>query len=212
MINKILKKIKKVIRHDFQNEKTGHDLMHLKRVLSFAKKIQKKEGGDKDVILISALVHDVHRTIPNPTPHQTEHGVTASQSLFKVKEILTSCDIPDDIVMKVLEVVKYHDDFTNKNLNLETRIMQDADRLDAIGKNGLKRTLAYCKYKNIPIFDASYPLDTKSYVPGLNPISTCHYVYRTMIPHKDNLHTQTARNMIKKDIKVLEEFVENNSS
>ena len=95
----------------------------------------------------------------------------------------------------------------NKNFSLETLIIQDADALDAVGEIGLQRTLAYCKTHNIPITSPK-PLDCVEYIPDINPISTCHYIYRTMIPNANNFYTNTAKEIAKEKIKILEDFVE----
>jgi len=206
----LLKKIKSEISKDFENESTGHDIEHLERVLTNAKKIQQKEGGARDVILIAALVHDIHRIMKPPVEHPTAVGVSPAESLGKVDEILKRCKVPEDLIPPILEVVKKHDDRDNEELNQETKIVQDADMLDAIGKQGLKRTLQYCKHKHIPVTNTAYPLDTEEYVPDYNPISTCHYIYRTMIPCKNQMHTQTGKDMSKTQIKILEDFIKDN--
>ena len=99
----------------------------------------------------------------------------------------------------------------NKNFSLETLIIQDADILDAIGEIGLKRTLTYCKTHNIPI-SSSKPLNCQEYIPDINPISTCHYIYRTMIPNVNNLYTKTAKEMAKNKVKILKDFIAKNYS
>ena len=60
-----ISKIKKIIKKKFKGENSGHDYKHLKSVYKYALKIQKYEGGDKYVIAISALVHDIHRIMSN---------------------------------------------------------------------------------------------------------------------------------------------------
>lgn len=65
--------------------------------------------------------------------------------------------------------------------------------LDAVGKRGLERTLKYCNTYKIPLTDFSFKLDCKEYILDINPISICHYVYRTMIPQGNNLNTKTGK-------------------
>ena len=104
--------------------------------------------------------------------------------------------------------MEFHDEKnSDKEFGLEIKIIQDADVLDALGKRGLKRTLTYCKNKGIPVVNKEYSLDCKEYIPDINPISTCHYIYRTMIPNGKRVHTGTARKMINNKIKVLENFI-----
>ena len=125
------------------------------------------------------------------------------------KQLLLECNVDLSKLDQILDVVKNHDNKDNKNFSLETLIIQDADALDAMGEIGLNRTLTYCKTHNIPI-SSNKPLDAKDYVPDFHPISTCHYVYRTMIPNAKNLYTNTAKEIAKDKIKILEDFVKTN--
>lgn len=199
-----ISKIKKIIKKKFKGENSGHDYKHLKRVYKYALKIQKYEGGDKYVIAISALVHDIHRIMSN----KENRFVFPKESLKEVEEILIMSDVNKDKISSILEVVEFHDEKnSDKEFGLEIKIIQDADVLDALGKRGLKRTLTYCKNKGIPVVSKEYSLDCKEYIPDINPISTCHYIYRTMIPNGKRVHTGTARKMINNKIKVLEKFI-----
>ena len=199
-------KIKKIIKKKFKGENSGHDYKHLKRVYKYALKIQKAEGGDKYIISIAALVHDIHRIMSN----KENRFVFPRESLKEVEEILIMSGVDKDKIPMILEVVEFHDEkCSDKEFNLETKIIQDADVLDALGKRGLKRTLTYCKDKGIPVVDKKYDLDSEKYIPDVNPISTCHYIYRTMIPNGKRVHTMAAKKMIKNKIKVLEKFIKN---
>ncbi len=202
-MKKIITKLNKKLIELFKYENTGHDITHLNRVLENATKIQKKEGGDLYVISISALIHDLHRLMSN----KQKHYIFPEDSLELAKQLLLDCHINSEKLDHILEVVKNHDNKKNKNFSLETLIIQDADALDAIGEIGLQRTLTYCKTHNIPV-SSPKPLDCSEYVPDINPISTCHYIYRTMIPNVKNLYTNTAKEMAKDKIKILEDFVE----
>lgn len=191
----------------YDNENTGHDFSHIERVLNFARIIQKKEGGDEFVIYISCLFHDVHRIMSN----REGRFVSAKESIPEVKTVLKEFDLKEDVLNKILYVIEHHDDkFSDDNMMLELKIVQDADILDALGKVGLERTLKYCKNKNIPLTNEKYPLDSSEYIPDINPISTSHYVYRTMIPQSKVLHTNTGKELGKDEVKVLEDFLKNN--
>ena len=201
-----ISKIKKIIKKKFKGENSGHDYKHLKRVYKYALKIQKEEGGDKYVISIAALVHDIHRIMSN----REKRFVFPKESLKEVEEILIMAGVNKDKIAAILEVVEFHDEkCSEKEFNQEIKIIQDADVLDALGKRGLKRTLAYCKDKGIPVVDKNHDLDSEKYIPDVNPISTCHYIYRTMIPNGKRMHTNIAKKMAKNKIKVLETFLGN---
>ena len=204
-MTEILKKLKVELNTLFKDEKTGHDISHLERVLDNALEIQREEGGDLYIVAVSALVHDVHRLMSA----KLKRYVAPEDSLEEVKALLMSCDVDLSKLDEILEVVKNHDNKENKNCSFETLIVQDADALDAIGEIGIQRTLKYCETNNIPTA-VDLPLDCEDYIPDINPLSTCHYIYRTMIPNAKNLYTKTANKIAQDKIKVLEEFINEN--
>lgn len=187
----------------FKDENTGHDISHLRRVLDNAIKIQAKEGGDLYVIAVASLVHDIHRLLSN----KTGQYVSPEQSLDEVEKILIDCDVDDSKIPSILEVVKYHEQKDKKNIPIEWQVLQDADSLDALGDIGLKRTIQYCQTHHIPRTNKKYDLNCKEYIPNIMPISTCHYVYRTMIPQGENMHTKTGQIMANENIEILKKFV-----
>lgn len=202
-MKKEIKKVYHKVKELFLDEQSGHDISHLKRVYKNAMRIQKKEGGDAYIIATSALVHDIHRLMSN----KAGHFVSPEESLGEVEKILNEAGCNEEKIPKILDVVKNHENKQNKNVSLETLIIQDADALDAIGKIGLRRTKKYCKKHSIPTVNKKFSLNTKKYIPDVNPISTCHYIKRTMIPNGENLYTNTAKEMAKGKMKVLEDFI-----
>lgn len=201
----IIDRLKVKITELFKDEKTGHDISHLERVFENAMQIQKNEGGDFYVVGVAALVHDIHRLMSN----EAGKFVFPEESIDTVRELLIESNVDESKLEQILEVVRFHDDKTNKDQMLETLIIQDADALDAVGEIGLRRTLTYCKTNGIPL-SQPIPLDTEEYIPDINPISTCHYIWRTMIPNARNLYTKTAKDLVEDKIKILEDFVKEN--
>lgn len=76
----------------------------------------------------------------------------------------------------------------------------------AIGDIGINRTLKYCKANNIPII-SQISLDSPDYIPDINPISACHYIYRTIIPTANNFYTATAKKLAAVKIIVFENYI-----
>ena len=187
----------------YKNENTGHDFKHIKRVLKMCKQIWKHEGGDYFTLCVAALFHDVHRVLSK------DKHVSASESLTTVKELLKPFNLESDTLNKILYLVEFHDEKGIKDATFpELYILIDADINDALGKRGLNRTLTYCKTKNIPTKNLKHKLTSKEYVPDINPLSTSHYVYRTMIPQANMLHSAAAQKLAKQKINVLKRFVE----
>ena len=206
-LEEYLIEIKSKIYEDFKNESSGHDIKHLENVLNFSREIQKIEGGDSFTIEISALLHDIHRLMAN---QNNGVYVTPEESIPFVYEILQECEVPNNYIENILFCIANHEKKEQNNYPIELQIIQDADVLDAVGKRGLDRTIKYCKTYNIPTSDIEIPLDSKEYIPNTFPISTCHYIYRTMIPQAKNLHTKTAMKLAEKEIKVLKDFIKEN--
>ena len=107
-----LDRVYKEVGRLFKNENSGHDIEHLKRVLNNALTIQTKEGGDKYVIAISALVHDIHRLMQN----RVGKYVAPKDSLNEVKQILTACDVEETKIPAILDAVKTHEKKDVKNM------------------------------------------------------------------------------------------------
>lgn len=198
--------LKEKVKELFKNESSGHDIEHLENVLNYALQIQKIEGGDKIIIIYSAYLHDIHRLMAN---NANGKYVTPKESLPIIYNILLDFKVENDKIERILKCIENHEEKDKKNkFDLETRILQDADVLDAVGKRGLERTLKYCNTYKIPLTNFNFELDCKEYVPNINPISTCHYIYRTMIPQGNNLNTKTGKKMAKDNIQELYKFIE----
>lgn len=187
----------------YMEDNSGHGFDHIERVLENAKVIHDKEGGDWDIIFLSVLFHDIHRVLSN----EKKRYVAPEESLIAVEKILKPIDIDKQTIDKVLYIVGNHEKKSNRSDCLELNIVKDSDIVDSLGEIGLRRTLRYCENKKIPVVDKSYPLDSKQYIPDINPISTCHYVYRTMIPNIQFLSTKTGKQLAKKKALPLQRFL-----
>ena len=193
----------------YNGDNTGHDYSHIERVIEFCRIIHEKEGGNWDVIVISALFHDVHRVMSN----KAKKYITPSESISTISEILTKFKLNGKLLKNILYIIEHHDNKTGERKGtIELQILQDADLLDSIGEIGLERTIKYCNSKNIPIYDKKYPLDSPLYKANTNPISATHYVYRTMLEKAKLLNTNTAKEIADPQIGVLKDFIYKNSN
>ncbi len=158
-------------------------------------------------MIVATLFHDIHRFMSN----EQNKFISGEESMPRVREILKQFDIEKEALDKILYLIQEHDNKLKKEeIPLELKILQDADTLDAVGKRGLKRSLKYCKNKNFPVYNKAFDLNCAEYIPDVNPISTTHYVYRTMIPKAENMKTTAGKKIAAKKIDVLRKFVENN--
>jgi len=192
----ILEVLEQKVKSLFSSENSGHDIYHLKRVLNIALHLQKTEGGDKMVIAVSALLHDVHRLIQL----QTGKYCSPKDSLPKVKEILGAVDLPEEKVEKILKCIEFHEEYGFSKdgrtvTDIETLILQDADRLDAIGAVGIGRCFTYCAVNNIPMWVPGVPLVSEDYKHHKHDPSTIHHFYNKLLRLKDDMNTKTAKKM-----------------
>jgi len=187
LINKTIE----LVKQKLEGTESGHDWFHIERVWKLSLKIQEKEGGDKLIIELSALLHD----IADPKFHKGDETLASKI----VNNFLTEQNVDSETIQKVIFIIE-NMSFKNRNdapenLPLELKIVQDADRLDAIGAIGIARTFNFGGYKN----NLMYHPDIK---PKLNQTkeeykksdgTTINHFYEKLLLLKDLLNTKTAK-------------------
>src|SRR5690554_5785138 len=152
----IIRAVENLVQNKFKNEGTGHDWYHINRVRNLALKIQEAEGGDVYLIELAALLHDI-------SDHKFNGG-DFEKGADVSREILNALKVEEEVIGKVSHIVKNisFKGSGEKDLmdNLEGKIVQDADRLDAIGAIGIARTFAYGGSVNQAIYDPEIPPKT----------------------------------------------------
>lgn len=133
-----------LVKEKLEGTESGHDWFHIERVWKLSLKIQEKEGGDKLIIELAALLHD----IADPKFHNGDETLASKI----VRNFLTEQNLDPSVMEKVIFIIE-NMSFKNRNdapenLPLELKIVQDADRLDAIGAIGIARTFNFGGYKN----------------------------------------------------------------
>lgn len=123
------------IRSLFEGESSGHDFYHSLRVHDLARRICAEEGGDEDLVRLAALLHDAD----DRKLFSTE-GFANARRFMDSEGILSGIQ---DSVCSMISQISFKGDGTRVPDTLEGRIVQDADRLDAIGAIGIARTFAY---------------------------------------------------------------------
>ena len=123
------------IRSLFEGESSGHDFYHSLRVHDLARRICAEEGGDEDLIRLAALLHDAD-----------DRKLFSTEGFANARRFMDSEGIPSgiqDSVCSMISQISFKGDGTRVPDTLEGRIVQDADRLDAIGAIGIARAFAY---------------------------------------------------------------------
>ncbi|MEG0255489.1 MAG: HD domain-containing protein [Vagococcus sp.] len=202
-----LKEIKAYAEKILSNDKTGHDMDHIHRVVCQAQRIQKIEGGNLFIILAGAYLHDVmdDKLVSDPQEARNELG-----------DFLDSIQLDKDEQQHLFEVidnVSFSHQLENKTANdltLEAKIVQDADRLDALGAIGIGRTFYYGGRKGHKMYD-------ETILPRENMTKEDYRVNQTVINHfyeklfklKEMMQTKTGVEMAKKKTDFMVLFVEN---
>lgn len=201
----ILKNTKKYVKAKLMGEATGHDWWHVERVVRNARQIAKREGGDLFIIELAALLHDIadwkfHRGDDKKGPREAGkifRKYSLSRNLItKVQKIIS------DVSFKGAKV-----DSTPKSL--EGKVVQDADRLDALGAVGIARTFAFGGYKGVPIHSPrikpKFHKTADEYKKG--GLSTISHFYEKLLLLKDRMNTKTAKRMAKQRHEFMEKFL-----
>ena len=201
---KLIAELKKL----FGGEASGHDIMHLLRVRNIANHIQKVEGGDRNVIILSALLHDIHRLIQL----ETGHFCHPKDSLEKAEAILKGLNIEARLISKILHSVEFHEeyDFSIRGktaADKETQILQDADNLDAIGAIGIARTFSFGGAHNVPIWLPEIPFDRDNFDESKIDPSTIHHFHHKLLRLKENMNTETGKKLALGRHKYMEDFL-----
>lgn len=203
----VIEKAKNYIRGRFSGEGTGHDWWHIYRVWKMAAKIAETEKAHVLTVELAALFHEIadHKLAEQPA-----HELNLAETL------LTSWGIEPRQVKRVIHIVE-NVSFKGAGVrdsmkSLEGKIVQDADRLDAIGAIGIARTFAYGGSKKRLLHDPEQlPLKHESFEEYKNSASpTINHFYEKLLLLKDRMHTLTARKIAEKRHlfmgKYLEEF------
>ena len=126
--------------------------------------------------------------------------VSPRDSLPVVREILSETDLGEDIIEKICYCIEFHEEYNwngNNVTDANTLILQDADNLDAIGAIGIGREFLYEGAHNGVMYDESIPLDMNDdYLEdSKDDPSAMHHFYHKLFKLKDNMNTETAREL-----------------
>ena len=179
------------VKEKLEGAEAGHDWFHIERVWKLSKKIAEKEGGNLEVIELSALLHD----IADPKFHNGDETLALKIS----KDFLEEIQVDAELIEQVLSVIK-NISFKNRaeapeNPPLELQIVQDADRLDAVGAIGIARTFNFGGFKNNlmyhPEIKPNLGMNKEEYKKSNG--TTINHFYEKLLLLKDLMNTETAK-------------------
>lgn len=198
-----LTKIKHYTEHLLAADTSGHDMAHINRVVNLAKYIQYREGGDLDIILASAYLHDLIDDKIFPNPELAKYDL--QQFLMEIKIESEQ----QELIFRIIERMSFSHQLDHApKLSLEAKIVQDADRLDAIGAIGVARTFYYGGHKghimHQPDIAPRQNLTKDDYRKGSSVIN---HFYEKLFKIKSTMQTQTGFELAEERTKFMEQFV-----
>lgn len=190
-MNEIVAQTKCFVKKELEQAESGHDWFHVERVWKMAKNIAEKEEVDALVVELAALLHDIADSKFN--------GGDEEMGPRKAFLFLKSINIDDNVAYHVSNIIKYMSFKSQFGeiafSSMEMKVVQDADRLDAMGAIGIARTFNYGGFKNRAIYNP----DIK---PNLNQSKdeyknstapTINHFYEKLLLLKDKMNTETGK-------------------
>lgn len=193
------------IREFHGQDSSGHDWQHIERVRSMALHLQKAEGGDPFIIEATALLHDLD---------DWKLGKEENEELHRTKKLLTRLQVESSLINQLCEIIKTISfkgaGEKSQCPNIEAEIVQDADRLDAIGAIGIARAFAFGGNRNralyIPEQKANYHASFEEYKKDEG--HTIKHFYEKLLLLKDRMNTPTAKKIAQERHAFMEVFLE----
>jgi uncharacterized protein len=194
------------VKQELSGAEGGHDWWHVERVWKTAIEITKTETADLLVVELAALLHDIADSKFN--------GGDETIGPEKAEKFLNSIDVDPAVIEHVLNIIKnisfkggnFNQEFTSMELN----IVQDADRLDAIGAIGIARAFNYGGFKNRPLYDPEIApelnMSKDEYKNSLAP--TINHFFEKLLLLKDRMNTTTGKKLAKNRHEFMQFFLE----
>lgn len=200
----VLMEAEKHVRTILSEDSSGHDWWHIQRVRGLAKKIAMKEGADLFICELTALLHDL---ADEKLFGDEEKGLTS------IADWLTEHGIEEETLNHVISIIKTMS-FKGGNHSLfdsiEAKVVQDADRLDALGAIGIGRTFAYAGAKGQLMYDPTIPVRdemTKDQYRKEKSTAVNHF-YEKLLKLSSLMNTNYGKNLAMERHKFLEDFLE----
>ena len=207
-LNKIINQLREKVENYFNKDASGHNIDHLERTLNYAVYLQSQERGDLLVIGIAAFIHDIHRIMGA----EQNRFVSPKESMPVVEEIIKDLDISSEQKQRILYAIEHHEEYSfgdGVSVNdIESKILQDADNLDAIGAIGIVRTFKYGMAHNVLDYDPNVPLYQNEYNESKEDASTIHHINNKLLRLGDNMNTLSAKKLAKEKTKLMKDFMD----
>ena len=195
--------LKKYVKKIYSKNDPAHDFEHIMRVYRNAEKICKTEKANKKLVLISVLLHDIIKTSQSKQNSKSSSDLSAEKSVKILKKLKMS-----KIEINIISEAISNHSFTKKKISnsVEGRILQDADRLDAIGSIGISRAFCVSGVKNRPFYNPDNPFAKKRKLDD-KKWALDHFFKKLLILEKQ-MNTKSATIEAKRRTKILRKFLD----
>ena len=205
MLKNILEVTIKYVKEILTEAEGGHDWFHIERVWKNAKLIAAKEHCDIEVVQLAALLHDI--------ADSKFHGGNEEIGPTMAREFLENAGLKPqkvDHIVAIVENVSFKGGHnTRSHSSIELDIVQDADRLDAIGAIGIARTFNYGGFKNRAMYDPSIApnlnMTKEEYKKSTAP--TINHFYEKLLLLKDLMNTESGKRIAEQRHQYMEGFL-----
>ena len=193
---KIIEATKTFVQQQLKNAEGGHDWFHILRVFNNAQLISKTENVDSFIVPLGALLHDI--------ADSKFHAGNENVGPKVAREFLFKHDVDSAViehVVKIIENISFKGgNETQKFRSPELDVIQDADRLDAIGAIGIARCFNYGGFKDRSLYNPDIKpnlnMSKEEYISSDSP--TINHFYEKLLLLKDRMNTKTGRQIAEK--------------
>ena len=194
------------VKKELENAEAGHDWWHIERVWKTAKEIAKEENVNLQVVELTALLHDI--------ADSKFHGGDEEIGPKKAGDFLKSINVAVGTILHVQQIIRNMSfkaslgkiEFSSP----EMLVVQDADRLDAIGAIGIARAFTYGGFKNRELYNPDIPPQINQTKEAYKNTSapTINHFYEKLLLLKDKMNTLSGKRIATERHRFMEQFLE----
>ena len=203
----IIEATKEFVKETLKNAESGHDWFHTLRVYNNARLIAESESVDLYIVVLGALLHDI--------ADSKFHNGDDSVATRVARKFLVQHNVDSFVINSVIDIINNISfnkslETNNKPNSIELDVVQDADRLDAIGAIGIARCFNYGGFKNRNLFDPSIKPNLKmsknEYKNSTAP--TINHFYEKLLLLSDKMNTKTGKKIAKERHQFMTEYLD----
>jgi len=204
MANSLIQGVRETAQVRLAQNDYAHQFDHAERVVALTDAIGPYEGGDPTILTVSGYVHDW-------CAKQGREQHVSEPAMNEIRRDLESLECPAWVINPVIDVVRHHEDYDFHGrlpLSKDCLILQDADRLDALGAIGIARCFYTSAVWGCPLgtLDDMHPPAEKYHIGQLTP--ALQHFYSKLLYLKDSMNTETARKMAEERHHFMENFLD----